>query len=43
MKKIFLLIALVITSSVYPEIQAKTNKEVMKNGEQIFIEHADEC
>ena len=35
--------ALVITSSVYPEIQAKINKEVMKNGEQIFIEHADEC
>ena len=44
---------LVITSSMYPEIQAETNfaaaseakinKEIMKSGEQIFIEHADEC
>lgn len=43
MKKMFLLMALVITTSMYPEIQAKINKEVMKNGEQIFMEHADEC
>lgn len=45
--------ALVITSSMYPEIQAETNlttageekinSELMKNGEQIFIKHADEC
>ena len=43
MKKMFLLMALVITTSMYPEIQAKINKEVMKNGEQIFIKNADEC
>ena len=37
--------ALVITGSMYPEVQAETkiNKEAMKNGEQIFLEHADEC
>ncbi len=45
--------ALVITSSIYSEIQAETNiaiesgtkikTEVMKNGEQIFLKHADEC
>lgn len=37
--------ALVITGSMYPEVQAETkkNKEVMKNGEQIFLKHADEC
>ena len=44
---------LVITSSMCPEIQAETNfaaaseakinKEIMKSGEQIFIEYADEC
>jgi len=45
MKKTFLLMALVITGSMYPEVQAETkkNKEVMKNGEQIFLKHADEC
>ena len=37
--------ALVITGSMYPEVQAETkiNREAMKNGEQIFLEHADEC
>ena len=37
--------ALVITGSMYPEVHAETkkNKEVMKNGEQIFLKHADEC
>ena len=45
MKKTFLLMALVITGSMYPEVQAETkiNREAMKNGEQIFLEHADEC
>jgi uncharacterized protein GlcG (DUF336 family) len=45
MKKMFLLMALVITSIIYPEVQAETkiNKEAMKNGEQIFLKHADEC
>jgi uncharacterized protein GlcG (DUF336 family) len=45
MKKMFFLMALVITTSNYSEIQAETkiNKEVMKNGEQIFLKHADEC
>lgn len=51
MKKMFLLMVLVITTSMYPEIQAETNlasetkinKEAMKNGEQIFLDHADEC
>ena len=53
MKKMFILMALVITSSMYPEIQAETNfadaseakinKEIMKSGEQIFLEHADDC
>ena len=49
----FVLMALVITGSMYPEVQAETNlktageekinSELMKNGEQIFIKHADEC
>lgn len=45
MKKMLLLLALVITGSLYAEIQAesKTNKEVMRNGEQIFTENADKC
>jgi uncharacterized protein GlcG (DUF336 family) len=44
MKKMFLLMALVITACNFtPASETKTNKEVMKNGEQIFIEHADEC
>ena len=53
MKKTVLLIVLVITSGIYLKTQAesnaaiagetKTNKDVMKNGEQIFLKHADEC
>ena len=45
MKKMLLLLALVISTSFYPEIQAETKiyNEVMKNGEQIFIEHGDKC
>jgi uncharacterized protein GlcG (DUF336 family) len=53
MEKFFILMALVISNSMYPEIQAETNpaiagglkinSEVMKNGEQIFLAHADEC
>jgi len=44
MKKILLLMAVVITACNFaPGSETKTNKEVMKTGEQIFIEHADEC
>jgi len=36
--------AVVITACNFaPGSETKTNKEVMKTGEQIFIEHADEC
>jgi uncharacterized protein GlcG (DUF336 family) len=44
MKKMFLLMAIVIIACNFaPGSDTKTNKEVMKNGEQIFIENADEC
>ena len=53
MKKTILLMVLVMASAVYLKTQAesdsavasetKTNREVKNNGEQLFIEHADEC
>ena len=53
MKKIVLLMVLVGTFGIYLKTQAeanpaiasetKTNKDVTVNGEQIFLEHADEC
>ena len=53
MKKMFILMVLVITSSMCRDMKAETNiaatseakirKEVIKTGEQIFLAHADEC
>ena len=52
MKKMVLLMVLVITFGIYLKTQAEsnvaiatetTNKEAQKNGEQVFLEHADEC
>jgi uncharacterized protein GlcG (DUF336 family) len=44
MRKMFVLMALVITSgNLAAAGEEKINSELMKNGEQIFIKHADEC